>query len=72
MARKSKYDWPPTEGLVALCQEHGVTEAARRLGVNRSTLRDHLDAEGVAREDYARKRQGFSDEVLKEIAELCR
>ena len=67
----AKYEWPPIEGLVAFCQEHGAPEAARRLGVHVSTLRCHLYSHGLTAKDYA-PAKSLNPDALKEIADLCR
>ena len=67
----ANYDWPPLDGLVAFVQEHGATNAARRLGVPITTLRSHLHSHGLTAEDYA-PRKTLNADALKEIADLCR
>lgn len=65
----SRIDWPPTEGLLAFTRKHGLTEAASRLGVGRSTLRSHLNEQGLTAKDY-RPARTLNDDALKEIADL--
>jgi hypothetical protein len=63
------YDWPELDGLVAFVQKHGITEAARRLGVHKNTLRGHLNDNGIKAADYTPAQQMNAD-ALKEIADL--
>ena len=65
----TRIDWPPTDGLLAFTRKHGLTEAATRLGVSRSTLRSRLNNEGFSAKDYQPAR-ALNDDALKEIADL--
>lgn len=65
----SQYEWPEPEGLLALVRKHGFTESARRLGVARTTLRDHMVRVGYTAEDWTAPKP-LAPEGLAEIAEL--
>lgn len=67
----SKYEWPPAEGLVALCRKHTLSGAARKLGVPRSTLREHLIREGYGPDDWTEPKQ-LAPDGLRELAELLK
>lgn len=60
VATQTRIDWPPTEELVDLVQEHGQTEAARRLDVGRMTLKGRLESQGVPPEKQRKTRQKVS------------
>ena len=64
-----KYDWPPIDALVALVQKHGQTGASSLLGVPRTTLRDHLQQEGVSARQTP---QSLNLDALKEVADLVK
>jgi len=66
----AKYDWPATDGLVALVKKHGIAGAARKLGVPRSSLSEYLVRENVPAEDRQQERQAMNADALEEIREL--
>lgn len=60
-------DWPPIEGLVAYCKKYGVSEAARKLGVSRTSLSAHLDKHNIPLEDRKPEPRTLNEDALKEL-----
>jgi hypothetical protein len=70
MPGQPKYDWPPTDALVALVQKHGQAGASALLGVPHTTLVSHLRREGVPAEGRRQAKKTLNLDALKEVAKL--